>query len=104
MTTLYNCRHDGDQYRITKFDDSMNVESSYLCTLEECECPGWPRRNACRHTEMLPKFIEHGNVGTGWMFDYNRSGWVHMTFDEPQPSVEFIPDRTASPTNFRRRV
>lgn len=85
--TLYNCRHDGDQYRITKFDDSLNVESSYLCTIADCECPAGVRP-MCRHREMLPRFISRQAIGTGWMFDYDRGGWVdNRTFDEIEAHV-----------------
>jgi hypothetical protein len=75
--TLYSCLVDGDQYRITKFDDYMNPQSSYLCTETECECPAGVRP-ICRHREMLPKFIERKTVGTDWWFDYDRGGWVQM--------------------------
>lgn len=83
--TLYNCRHSGDEYRITKFDQHNNVESSYLCTTSECECPAGVRPT-CRHRDMLPKFLNRGAVGTGWWFDYDRGGWVDMrTEDEVEP-------------------
>jgi hypothetical protein len=77
MPVLYNCKHDGDQYRISKFDNDMNVESSYLCTEEECECPAG-HRPTCRHREMLPRFIARETVGTEWFYDYDRGGWVQM--------------------------
>jgi hypothetical protein len=83
MTILYNCKHSGDQYQITKFDEHMNVESSYTCTERECDCPAG-QRPRCRHREMLPKFISRGAIGTGWFFDYDRGGWVQM-YDEPEP-------------------
>lgn len=75
MTTLYNCHSDGDQYRITKFDSLGNVESSYLCTEEECECPAGVRPT-CRHRKMLPSFLKRGAVDTFWFFDFDRGGWV----------------------------
>lgn len=80
MPTLYNCRHSGDQYRITKFDDAMNVESSYLCTSSpnECECPAFDKRSKCRHMEMLNKFIERKHIGDEWFLDFDRGGWVQM--------------------------
>lgn len=75
MTSLYNCRHSGDQYRITKFTSDMDVESSYLCTTAECECPAG-HRPTCRHREMLPKFIAREHIGDEWFYDYSRGGWV----------------------------
>lgn len=77
MTVLYNCRHDGDQYRISKFDNDMNVESSYLCDTDNCECPAGVRPT-CRHRQMLPKFISRSHVGDEWMFDFDRGGWVQQ--------------------------
>lgn len=82
MTILYSCKStinadDSLAYRITKFDDDHNVESSYICTATTCECPAGVRP-ACRHREMLPMFLHRGAVNTGWMYDYDRGGWVDM--------------------------
>lgn len=62
MTTIYNCHHDGDQYRITKFVDGT-PEGSYLTTFSECECPAG-HRDTCRHRQMLPEFIDRNLVNT----------------------------------------
>jgi hypothetical protein len=89
MAILYSCRHDGDQYRITKFDEDFNIESSYLCTVADCECPAGVRP-MCRHREMLPKFLSREAVGTGWMYDYDRGGWVDQRWMvEEEPKVEY---------------
>ena len=77
MTILYNCRHSGDQYRITKFDSDMNVVSSYLCSLEECDCPRGPHPT-CRHRQMLPQFIARQHIGDEWFLDFDRGGWIQM--------------------------
>ncbi len=87
MPFLYNCKHSGDQYSITKFDAHMNVESTYLCTLEECNCPAG-QRPTCRHREMLPKFITRGAIGTEWMFDFDRGGWVQTNLGDPPAERE----------------
>jgi hypothetical protein len=90
MTFLYSCRHDGDQFRITKFDEHLNVESSYLCTAHECTCPAGVRPR-CRHREMLPLFIHREAVDSGWWLDYDRGGWVQMQDDpEPEPIETMI--------------
>ncbi len=81
MTTLYNCHTDGDQYRITKFDSLGNVESTYLCTVDECECPAG-FRPTCRHRHMLPRFIAKDAVNSFYFYDYDRQGWVT---NEPAP-------------------
>ena len=104
--TLYNCRHSGDQYRITKFDSDMNPEGSYLCTLEECECPAGVRPT-CRHRQMLPKFIARSHVGDEWFFDFDRGGWVQGEAHWAEPIVihKSIEPSVAppSPTHIPRR-
>lgn len=88
MPSLYNCRHDGDQYRISKFDTDWNVEASYLCDLVACECPAG-HRPSCRHRQMLPKFIQRNYVGTAFFFDFDRGGWVQgASIDLPLTEYE----------------
>lgn len=87
MIFLYSCRHSGDEYRITKFNEHFEVEgnSSYLCTTSECDCPAGVRP-ICRHREMLPKFLNRNHVGDEWFFDYDRGGWVQGPQEfEPEP-------------------
>lgn len=94
MTTLYNCKHDGDQFRITKFNEHFEVESSYLCTESECECPAGHRR-MCRHREMVPRFNQREHVGDNWFFDYDRGGWVHgpeQEQDQIEDTTEIMPE------------
>jgi hypothetical protein len=87
MTTLYNCRSAGPAFRITKFDDDMNVESSYICTEEQCDCPAGVRPT-CRHRQMLPKFLQRNFVDTEWFLDFDRGGWVQMGPEwAPQPEA-----------------
>lgn len=86
MTTLYNCHTDGAQYRITKFDSLGNVESTYLCTIDECECPAG-FRSSCRHRHMLPRFIAKGAVNSFYFYDYDRQGWV--TNEPASADVEY---------------
>lgn len=88
MTFLYSCRHSGDQYRITKLSPELDVESSYLCTLAECECPQG-HRPICRHRTMLPLFLARGAIDTHWFYDYDRGGWVQ---------VDLSPDNAAGAT------
>lgn len=88
MTALYNCRHSGDQYRISKFDgDTMNVESSYLTTLSECDCPAGVR-DTCRHRTMLHKFLARNAVNTHWMYDHDRDGWVQTDLGEEPAALD----------------
>lgn len=69
MTDLYNCKHDGDQYRITKFDSEFNPLSSYLTTREECDCPAG-HRPVCRHRTMLHDFLEHDHIDDNFFYNY----------------------------------
>lgn len=88
MPSLYNCKHSGDQYKITKFDSDFNVEASYLCDLVACECPAG-HRPTCRHRQMLPKFIAREAVGTLWFLDFDRGGWVQGWKEEPSTIKTF---------------
>ncbi len=106
--TLYNCRHSGDQYRVTKFDTDMNVESSYLTDGRECDCPAGVRPT-CRHREMLPKFLQRQHVGDEWFYDFDRGGWVQQGQEwaqapEPdavEPNLPIPP--TPEPSPFMKR-
>lgn len=83
MTILYNCHTDGDQHRITKFNDG-EVEASYLCSETECQCPAG-HRPTCRHRMMLPMFLHRGAVDSWWFLDWDRKGWVS---NEPAELLE----------------
>jgi hypothetical protein len=72
--TLYNLKSALDDYRITKFTQDLNVESSYLIGRLgtgpwECECPAGSR-NTCRHRQMLPDLLPL--VDTEWFWDFER--------------------------------
>lgn len=86
MPSLYNCRHDGDQYRISKFDTDWNVEASYLCDLDACECPAG-HRPTCRHRQMLSGFILREHIGDEWFYDFDRGGWVQGASKDIEPST-----------------
>lgn len=73
-TILYNLHTDGDQYRITKFNDG-EVESTYLCSEAECECPAG-HRPTCRHRQMLPQMLHDGICNTHWFLDWDNKGGV----------------------------
>jgi hypothetical protein len=85
MITLYNLHTDGSDFRITKFVDG-EVESSYLTSVTECECPAG-HRSTCRHRQMLPQLIAEDIVNTHWFwnFDLHRvvdfNGMLKSNFD-----------------------
>lgn len=91
MATLYNCHNDGDQYRITKFNELGEPESSYLVTLDECDCPAGVRPT-CRHRQMLPKFLARDAVDSYWFYDFDRGGWVT---NEPANLCQQLTDSVA---------
>ena len=104
MTILYNCHHDGDQYRITKFTDG-NPSSSYLCTESECECPAG-ERPTCRHRQMLPQMIRSNIINTPWFLDWDASGGI-TDFDGnsiPTTMREPTPPAILTPAPFVRRI
>jgi len=72
--TLYSLRTDGDQLRITKFVDG-DVESTYLCTDTECECPAG-HRHTCRHRQMLPTMLAHHIANTHYFMDLDGGGRI----------------------------
>ena len=68
--TLYSLRTDPQGYRITKWVDG-DVESSYITSIAECNCPAG-HRHTCRHRQMLPQMLAHGLADTHWFWSHDR--------------------------------
>jgi hypothetical protein len=112
MTVIYNCHHDGLDYRITKFEDG-NPTSSYLCSAEACECPAGVRPT-CRHRQMLPEMIAANIVNTHlfmhWDVDRFICDFQGLIESAPVPeglhdTAEGLPpvvEQTVQPTSWRR--
>lgn len=66
-------------YRITKFDEDLNPESSYIVHNEVCECPAGVRPT-CRHRVMLPIMLPH--VDTEWFYNYDNATWYDAIGNE----------------------
>lgn len=66
--TLYNAKTEGDSLRVTKFDDDLNVESSYLTSPNECTCPAGSR-STCRHRQMYPNLRMIADTGNFWDYE-----------------------------------
>lgn len=81
--SLYNCKCDGDQYRISKFTNDLDVEASYLVSNEECDCPAG-HRPVCRHRIMLVRFIAKNATAGQWFHNYEHNQWIRATVDEIQ--------------------
>jgi hypothetical protein len=70
---LYNLKTDGiNLFRITKFDDDMNMESSYLVGHTVCECPQG-HKPTCRHRKMLPLMLDR--IDTPWFYCFDDGLW-----------------------------
>ena len=81
---LYNVHSTDDgAYCITKFDENLNVESTYIVSLEECDCPQYSKPT-CRHRKMLPLFLQHNHVDEGWFLDWDTRLW-RKPLSEPAP-------------------
>lgn len=87
MTTLYNCKTDGDNWRITKFDTDLNPISSYLCTERECECPAG-HRPTCRHRTMLPRFLAKSATRGNWFHNFEQNEWVRASSEDEDAAEE----------------
>ncbi len=124
MGSLYNLKSAYDnQFRITKFDSDMNVESTYLVSDEACECPQFVNRDKrCRHMKMLKHFFKGPTIrlDTHWLYDFDRDAWFSQNLEAsaeahdgpseveatPTPVIDPIsqPIPTDPLANFKRRV
>jgi hypothetical protein len=86
--TLYNLKSSDGAWRITKFDNDLNVESSYITSEMECECPAGSRPT-CRHRQMLPKMLNVGAEDSGMFYDFDADQFLEpMANDEDtQPAI-----------------
>src|SRR6516165_8364409 len=80
---LYNCVNAGvpGAYVITKFDNEMNVERSYLVSNGECACPRGAA-HTCRHRDMLHKFKQYKHINDGWFLDWDTRIWHQIAITQ----------------------
>lgn len=93
--TLYNLKTDGDNYRITKFTSDLDVESSYLTSLTECECPAG-HRPTCRHRQMLPHMLSNDMLDAPKFMDFDTKA-VYVSAFAQEGEEEFF---ESSPTEI----
>lgn len=81
--SLYNIKStpQADQFSVTKFDDDLNPESSYIITKGfdghyGCTCPA-AQRTICRHRSMMPMLSLR--VDSPWFLDFDTRQWVDPT-------------------------
>lgn len=72
---LYNLRSADGQWIVTKFDNDLNVESSYAVSESECACPAGSRPT-CRHRQMLPKMLAVGAEDTPMFYNYDSDQFL----------------------------
>jgi len=78
MPVLYSLRSSDGEWRITKFDEDLEMESSYIVSTDGCECPQWTsRERECRHMKMLPMMVERAD--SPWFFCYEDAQWYDPT-------------------------
>lgn len=95
--SLYNYRGTPQKGTVTKFDDDLNIESSYTIEISDrqirCGCPAGGRQT-CRHREMFTQLRERMN--TAWMFDFDTRQWVDPTgeaaLSQSEPALTIIDD------------
>ena len=80
--SLYNCKSTSAatpfRYVMTKFDNDLNPESSYIVSISDCSCPAG-YRPTCRHRQMLPLFVIQNNfVDEPMFFDFDTRNWLSM--------------------------
>lgn len=76
---LYNLKShpfEPKSFVITKFDEDLNIESTYGVSEVACECPQG-HKATCRHRKMLPIFFNDRAIrlDTTWFLDYDTRQW-----------------------------
>lgn len=88
--SYYRMHTTDEGIRVTKLDDDLNPESSYITSLDACECPAG-HRDICRHRTMLPLFSSLNRIDSKWLLKWDKQGprtWYILREDglEPQPT------------------
>lgn len=86
---LYNLKTLSNYYQITKFNENLEVESSYEASEAKCNCPAGSRGRFCRHRQMIKTFVLHGRVNGDWFLDFERNVWVNPWRDEEEKIEPF---------------
>ena len=98
--SLYNAKSVDSALRITKFDDELDVESSYITTRDTCECPA-SRRHTCRHREMYSEFVETKRVDTECFLDWDERKWYYYN-SETGLLTDIVPKKVWTKKSWRR--
>lgn len=105
---LYNLKSVDGEFRITKFDSELNVESSYLVNDATCECPQG-HKPTCRHRRMLPLMLDR--MDSPWFYCFEDKTWHDPTnvasAASEAPIVEAPTPKSTPPSTeatLRRRI
>lgn len=106
--SLYNLKSEDGQWRITKFDNDLNVESSYIVDIHanECGCPAGVAPT-CRHRKMLPKMLAVGAEDSAMFYDFDHDQFLEPLGDseDTQPAiVSPIEDESGLETEFESEL
>lgn len=97
--SLYNLKSTADPkvFSITKFDEDLNHESTYLVSKHSCNCPAGENDKRCRHQKMLPQFIAGKTIrtDTSWYYDFDNDQWYEYPHDGQDNNGELEPARPA---------
>lgn len=93
MSDLYNMKSAGypGAFIFTKFNENLEVISSYLTSADDCACPQGQkhiRGKLCRHQKMIPMFRGNKHIGDGWLLDFET-----RTF-RPPPKIEDVEEES----------
>lgn len=85
--SLYNLKSADGDWRITKYDNDLNPEGSYLVSADACTCPAGARPT-CRHRQMLPKFLAAGAEDSGMFFHFETEQFLTPDLGESNSSSD----------------
>ena len=78
MPDLYGLRTTPQGYRIVKFDDLLNVLTTYELTQKRgyvsCQC-FQASKETCRHRTMVRIFDHLNRADKGWFYEYDTGKW-----------------------------
>lgn len=85
---LYSIRSLSEGYMIAKFDNDFDIEATYEVSPFACSCPAFPRRQSCKHQDILAKFITREKVDSEWFYCRESDSWHNPLGLESMPRIE----------------
>jgi hypothetical protein len=75
--SLYNAKSTKDRevLRISKFDDCLVHEVSYLVGPKTCDCPAFFKRSQCKHQQMRVMFRAKRATDSDLFLDFEKREW-----------------------------